>query len=369
MRKHSKVETTRQSADRRQVHQAKKRLWIGVDLGNRWSHVCLIDKRGEVVDRTRVRTIPEAMREFFGTYTGCAIAIEASAQSPWVRRVLSECGLDVTVANAREVHKIHQSDRKNDRSDAETLARLLRVDRKLLAPIEHRTEAMQADISVLRARDTLVGARTKCINAIRGLVKTVGVQLPKCSAEVFAHRVGMLIPRDFQAAVSPLLETIAHLTVQIRSYEKAIGALAREKYPETAALSQITGVGPLTSLAFVLTVGDKDRFKCSRDIGPYLGLVPRQYDSGDRQSQLGITKRGNGFLRRLLVNSAQYVLGPFGPDCRLRGHGERLMQRGGKNAKKRAVIAVARKLAILMHHLWKTGVIYQPLYGAQTVAA
>jgi len=237
MRKHSKVETTRQSADRRQVHQAKKRLWIGVDLGNRWSHVCLIDKRGEVVDRTRVRTIPEAMREFFGTYTGCAIAIEASAQSPWVRRVLSECGLDVTVANAREVRKIHQSDRKNDRSDAETLARLLRVDRKLLAPIEHRTEAMQADISVLRARDTLVGARTKCINAIRGLVKTVGVQLPKCSAEVFAHRVGMLIPRDFQAAVSPLLETIAHLTVQIRSYEKAIGALAREKYPETAALS------------------------------------------------------------------------------------------------------------------------------------
>jgi transposase len=302
------------------------------------------------------------MGQFFNEFTGCAIAIEASGQSPWVSRILSECGLDVTVANAREVRKIHQSDHKNDRSDAETLARLLRADRKLLAPIEHRNEAMQADISVLRARDTVVGARTKCINAIRGLVKTAGVELPKCSAEVFARRVEMLIPAELQAAVSPLLETIAHLTVQIRSYEKLIETLAREKYPETAALSQVTGVGALTSLAFVLTIGDKDRFKSSRDIGPYLGLVPRQYDSGDQQSQLGITKRGNSFLRRLLVNSAQYALGPFGPDCCLRRHGERLMERGGKNAKKRAVVAVARKLAILLHHLWKTGVTYQPLY-------
>lgn len=363
MRKHSKVETPQQFSNRRQGRRATKRLWIGVDLGNRWSHVCVIDDDGEVADRTRVRTTPEAMREFFGEFAGCAIAVEASGQSPWVSRVLSECGLDVTVANAREVRKIHQSDRKNDRSDAETLARLLRADRKLLAPIEHRNEAMQADISVLRARDTVVSARTKCINAIRGIVKAAGVQLPKCSAEVFARRVGLLIPRELQAALSPLLETIAHLTVQIRSYEKLVETLAREKYPETAALSQITGVGALTSLAFVLTIADKDRFTRSRDVGPYLGLVPRQYDSGDQQSQLGITKRGNGFLRRLLVNSAQYVLGPFGPDCRLRRHGERLMERGGKNAKKRAVVAVARKLAMLLHYLWKTGVVYEPLYG------
>lgn len=364
MRKHSKVETTRQLSNRRQGGRARKQLWIGVDLGNRWSHICLLDNSGEVVDRTRVRTTPEAMREFFAEFAGCAIVIEASGQSPWVSRVLSECDLDVTVANAREVRKIHQSDRKNDRSDAETLARLLRADRTLLAPIEHRNEAMQADISVLRARDTVVSARTKCINAIRGLAKTAGAQLPKCSAETFARRVEMLIPRELQAALSPLLETIAHLTDQIRTYEKLIETLAREKYPETAALSQVTGVAALTSLAFVLTIGDKHRFKSSRDVGPYLGLVPRQYDSGDQQSQLGITKRGNGFLRRLLVNSAQYVLGPFGPDCRLRRHGERLMERGGKNAKKRAVVAVARKLAILLHYLWKTGVVYQPLHGA-----
>jgi transposase len=362
MRKHSKVETTRQSAELRQVRKAKKQFWIGVDLGNRWSHVCLLDASGEIANRTRVRTTPEAVRDFFSEFVGCAVAIEASAQSPWVSRVLRECELDVTVANAREVRKIHQSDRKNDRSDAETLARLLRADRKLLAPIEHRSEEMQADISVLRARDTMVSARTKFINSIRGLAKTAGVLLPRCSADAFAHRVEILIPRELKVAFSPLLETIAHLTEQIKTYEKLIESLACEKYPETTLISQVAGVGPLTSLAFVLTIGDKGRFKSSRDIGAYLGLVPRQYDSGDRHSQLGITKAGNGFLRRLLVNSAQYVLGPFGPDCRLRRHGKRLMERGGKNAKKRAVIAVARKLAVLLHYLWKTGVVYQPLH-------
>jgi transposase len=290
LHKHSKVETTRQSAERRQVRKAKKRLWIGVDSGNRWSHVCFVDHNGEVANRTRVRTTPEAMREFFAEFAGCAVAIEASGQSPWVNRVLIECELDVTVANAREVRKIHQSDRKNDRSDAETLARLLRADRNLLAPIEHRSAAMQADISALRARDSLVRARTACINTIRGLAKTVGVQLSKCSAPVFANRVKVLIPQELQATLSPLLETIAHLSAQIKAYEKMIETLACEKYPETAALSQVTGVGALTSLAFVLTVGDKDRFACSRDVGAYLGLVPLWKSGAVYQPMYGATQ-------------------------------------------------------------------------------
>jgi transposase len=306
------------------------------------------------------------MREYFASHAGAAIAIEASAHSPWVNRVLAECGLVVTVANAREVRKIHQSNRKNDRSDAEILARMLRFDPKLLAPIQHRNASMQADISVLRARDTLVSARTSCINAVRGLVKADGSRLPRCSAEVFASRAAAYVPLSLMAAISPLLETIGTLTVQIRSYERQIEALGRERYPETGLIMQVTGVGSITSLAFVLTLADKDRFARSRDVGPYLGLVPRQYDSGDQHSQLQITKAGNGYLRRLLVNSAQYILGPFGPDCRLRRYGEHLMERGGKNAKKRAVVAVARKLAILLHYLWSTGAAYEPLYGMST---
>jgi transposase len=365
MQKRSKDQPKEQLV-RKAGRPAVKQIWIGVDLGDRWSQVCVVDDTGEVVERTRVRTTPEAMREYFAQRAGVPVAIEASTHSPWVSRVLTDGGLEVTVANAREVRKIHQSNRKNDRSDAEILARLLRFDPKLLAPIRHRNASMQADISVLRARDTLVGARTSCINTVRGLVKAHGARLPKCSAEGFVGRVTAYIPRALQPAISPLLETIATLTAQIRAYDREIEALGRERYPETALLTQVTGVGPLTSLAFVLTLADKDRVTRSRDVGPYLGLVPRQYDSGDLHSQLQITKAGNAYLRRLLVNSAQYILGPFGPDCRLRRYGEHLMERGGKNAKKRAVVAVARKLGILLHHLWSTGELYDPFYEAST---
>jgi transposase len=345
--------------------QAGKRVWIGVDLGDRWSHVCILDDAGEVVQRTRIRTTPEAMRGEFTAFAGAAIVIEASGDSPWVSRLLKECGLNVTVANAREVRKIHESNRKNDRSDAEILARMLRFDPKLLAPIHHRDEVMQADIAVLRARDTLVRARTSCINAVRGLVKSQGARLPQCSSEAFVRRVAACVPRALEGAVTPLLAIIAELSTQIRSYEHRITQIAEERYPQTALLTQVTGVGPITSLGFILTLGDKERFKHSRDVGPYLGLVPRQYDSGNQQSQLQITKAGNPYLRRLLVNSAQYILGRFGPDCRLRRYGEHLMERGGRNAKKRAVVAVARKLAILLHHLWTTAAVYDSFYGIQ----
>jgi transposase len=361
MNKHSKDEVAGK-VDPKARARAAKRTWIGIDLGDRWSEVCAVDDGGKVRLREPVRTSPGAMREYFRSFAGARVALETGTHSPWASRLLAECGLEVTVANAREVRKIHQSDRKNDRSDAEILARMLRFDPKLLAPIRHRSAAMQIDLSTLRARDTLVGARTKCINSVRGLVKATGQRLPKCSSEAFVHRVEESIPLELQPALAPMLETIAILTNQIRTYDQRIAALARDRYPETAILTQVNGVGPITSLAFVLTV-DKDRFPRSRQVGPFLGLVPRQYDSGDQHSQLPITKAGNAYMRRLLVGSAQYILGPFGSDCLLRRYGERLAKRGGKNAKKRAVVAVARKLGVLLHHLWSTGAVYDPFYG------
>lgn len=362
MRKRSKVQPMEQHV-RTAGGPAVKRIWIGVDLGDRSSEVCILDDDGEVRQRDKVLTTRAAVREYFSPFAGVPIALETGTHSPWVSRLLTECGLEVTVANAREVRKIHQNDHKNDRSDAEILARMLRLDRKLLAPICHRSAAMQVDLSVIRARDALVRSRTTCINSVRGLVKSYGERLPKCSAEAFVHRVTGYIPRELQPALGPLLETIAAITAQIRAFDKRIENLARESYPQTALLSQVGGVGPVTSLAFVLTLAQTDRFAHSRNVGGYLGLVPRQYDSGDQHSQLKITKAGNSLLRRLLVNSAQYILGTFGRDCHLRRFGQRLMARGGKNAKKRAVVAVARKLAILLHHLWSTGAVYEPFYG------
>ena len=297
------------------------------------------------------------------------MVLEAGTHSGWISRLIESYGHEVIVANPREVRKIYQNDRKNDRSDAQILARLARFDPQLLEPIRHRTAPMQADLATIRARETLVTARTKCVNAMRGLVKSMGGRLPKCSTESFCKRVSADVPAELEAALRPLITAIQTLNEQIRCCDQQIESLATQTYPQTALLRQVSGVGPLTALAFVLTIADGARFGKSRDIGAYLGLVPRQDDSGDRSSQLRITKAGDPYLRRLLVGSAQYIVGPFGPDTDLRRHGEKLMQRGGKNGKKRAIVAVARKLAVLLHRLWITGEVYQPLRNSNRQAS
>lgn len=338
---------------------------IGIDLGDRFSYVCILDRQGVACQEDRVRTSELGFRQYFEGLPHSQIALETGTHSGWVSRLLERYGHVVVVANARELRKIHQSDRKNDRADARVLARMLRFDPQLLCPIRHRSAQMQADLAVIRARDTLVGARTKCVNAARGLVKAAGGRLPKCSTHSFPAAVLDHIPVELHAALSPLIETISNLSGQIRHYDRTIEALAKT-YPATEVLRQVSGVGALTSLTFVLTVADPARFRRSRDIGPYLGLVPRQDDSGDRVSQLPITKAGDANLRRLLVGSAQYILGPLAPKSSLRSYGERLAQRGGKNAKKRAVVAVARKLGILLHRLWITGEVYEALRNDPT---
>jgi transposase len=357
--KHSKVQT--QSKPRKASHAKVNPLAIGLDLGDRYSEICMLDEEGAVASQTRLRTSQAAFQEYFGANAPARVALETGTHSGWASRLITACGHEVFVANARELRKIHQSDRKNDRADAEILARLVRFDPKLLAPIQHRNEQMQGDIAVIRARDVLVRARAKLVNSARGLAKSLGGRLPSCSTPHFPQRVREHAPKEFETILAPLAAAIDSLTEQIRCYDKHIETLAQKRYPETEVLQQISGVGALTSLAFVLTLFDKHRFARSRDVGPYLGLVPRQDDSGERSPQLPITKAGDGYMRRLLVGSAQHIMGPFGADCELRRFGMRLAERGGTNAKKRAVVAVARKLAILLHRLWVTAEIYDPL--------
>ncbi len=165
-------------------------------------------------------------------------------------------------------------------------------------------------------------------------------------------------------ALGPILEQIGSLTERIRDYERKLEAISKERYPETDLLRQVEGIGPLTALTFVLTLEDPYRFAKSRSVGAYLGLVPASEKSGDRDPQRRISKEGDEMLRKLLVGSAHYILGPFGSDSDLRRHGEKIASRGGKNAKKRAVVAVARKLAVLLHRLWITAEVYDPLYNA-----
>ncbi|MCK5318307.1 MAG: IS110 family transposase, partial [Anaerolineales bacterium] len=312
----------------------------------------------------RLPTTKTSFQQRFSMLSPCRVAMEVGTHSRWSSHLLTELGHDVLVANARKLRAIYHNPRKDDRADAETLARLSRIDPELLSPIYHRSPQAQADLAVLRSRDALIRSRTLLINHARGIVKSSGARLPSCTANCFASKAAPAVPAALRPALSPILETVASLTQQIREYDRHIEQLCQDQYPETKLLRKVSGVGPITALAYVLTLEDPKRFIKSRDVGPAIGLVPRRDQSGDHDPQLRITKTGNAFLRRLLVSSAQYILGPFGPECDLRRWGLKLAERGGKNAKKRAVVAVARKLAVLLHHLWKTGEVYDPFYIA-----
>jgi transposase len=296
------------------------------------------------------------------------IAIEVGTHSPWVSRLLSSLGHEVIVANARKLRLIYQNRRKDDAIDALNLARLARMDPELLAPIRHRSEEAQVALAMLRSRDALVKARTKLINHVHGTVKATGSRLPKFSAEAFATKAQPVIPEPLMAVLRPALEVIAGLTKQIQGFEKGLEELASTAFVESLALRQVQGVGLLTSLAFVLVLEDAQRFRRSRTVGAFLGLVPATRTSGESNPQLHITKEGDEFLRSMLVNSAHYILGPFGQDCDLRRYGMKIAARGGRNAKKRAVVAVARKLAVLLHHLWRSRELYDRFHAATQMA-
>jgi len=290
------------------------------------------------------------------------IALETGTHSPWVSRVLKDCGHEVIVANSRKLRLIYENRRKNDRVDAMYLARLARLDPQLLSPVEHRGPEAQKDLALLRSRDALIQARTQLINHSRGLVKSIGQRLPRCDSDAFARKILGAVPESLKAGLLPVLEMIESLSVQIKLLDRRVDTLANQAYAETKLLRQVTGVGPITSLGYVLILENHRRFAKSRAVGSYVGLTPGSRRSGNSDPQMRITKEGDALLRRLLVGSAQYILGPFGPDTDLRRFGLRIAQRGGKNAKKRAIVAVARKLAVLLHHLWRSGEVYVPLY-------
>jgi transposase len=346
-----------------QVGKGKQgeRLTIGLDLGDKSSHYCVLSENGEQVCKAKVATSKEALRDTFGAFGRCRIALEVGTHSPWVSRLLSSLGHEVIVANARQVQLISQSSRKCDELDAETLARLARFDPKLLRPIRHRSEQAQQHLLMIRARAGLVEARTQLVNAVRGLAKSTGERIGKCTTEQMSLEHLQHLPASVGQALQPLVEQIQALSKSIESYDVQIEEIARKEYPETARLQQIKGVGTLIALTYVLTIEDPARFAKSRDVGCYVGLRPKRSDSVESQPQLRITKEGDIYLRSLLVQAAHCVLRRGAPDTDLRRWGLKLAERGGKNAKKRAAVAVARKLAVLLHRLWVSGEVYEPL--------
>jgi len=345
MKKHSKVTTKR---------SVKPELTVGLDLGDKSSRYCILNRDGELMEEGKVRSTEAGLRKQFGDEPRMRIGLETGTHSPWVKRLLTELGHEVIVANARKVRAITANESKNDRNDAEILARLAACDPKLLFPIQHRGVEKQQDLNLIRTRAALVRARTMLINAVRGLVKSAGGRLRSCSSDSFADKARASVPVELRAACEPLLDQIAHMKLTIRAMDKQIEALG-EKYPEIAVLRTVPGVGPLVAACYVLTMNSPDRLHTNRQAGAFLGLRPRQSQSGDSDPECRISRTGNTYLRSLLVQSAQRILGPFGPPSALRQWGLQLAGSGSKSAKRRAIVAVARKLAVMLYSMWRSG--------------
>lgn len=327
-----------------------------------------MDASGEVLEETEILTSRSGYTRYFKRQEPALVAFEVGTHSAWIEEVLRKCGHDVIVADPRKLALISKSNRKTDKHDAWTLARLAARSPELLSPVTQRPPEMRKHLTLLRARFALVDERTALVNAVRGFVKPTGYRIPSTISTHAFHRKALeYIPDELTRVLTPLLLVIEQLTRQIDHYEREVEKLCDEKYPVTGYLREVAGVGPITVLAFVLIIMNPKRFKKSRDVGAYLGLVPRTYQSGESSPELRITKSGNILLRRLLVGSAHYILGKFGDrqDSDLRRYGLALMARGGKSAKKRAAVAVARRLAVILHRMWMTGECYEPLRNAK----
>lgn len=338
------------------------RVWgsiLGMDLGDRSSQICRLDREtGAILEERRLSMTASSLQRYFSGLPPCRVILESGTHAPWVRRLVESIGHDVITANPSKVAAIASSQQKTDERDARCLAQLGRVDPRLLSPVHLRSAESQQALAVVRARDGLVRTRTMLINQVRGTVKSFGARLPGCSAKSFARKVLPLLPQELRAALEPLVAVIADVTDRIGVFDKDVEAWS-QRFPVTQRLRQIRGVGALTALTFVLILDDPHRFARSRAVGAYLGLVPASRSSGRSTPQLPITRQGDNLMRRLMVQAAHYILGPFGEDSDLRSFGLELARRGGKSGKKRAVVAVARKVAVVMHRLWVSGEDYR----------
>src|SRR5436190_9125484 len=345
---------------REQQNNRRDRRTIGLDMGDRWHRFCVLGESGQVVEEGSVASNRVALSELSSRYPGALIVMEAGCHSPWVSRHLEQAGCEVIVSNPRKTRAIYQHERKSDRRDALMLARIARMEPPLLYPVRHGSEEAQQDLLRIKLRDSLVRARVALINSVCFSLKSLGYAVRNPSSERF-HKVAMeTLPEVVREMIAPSVQALAELSGRIAVLEREISLLARTKYPQTLWLQQVPGVGAITALYFVLKIEDLKRFKNVRDVGAYTGLCPRRDQSGGSDPQLRISKRGDAYLRRLLVSAAQYILGPFGPQSALREYGLSLAAAGTTRAKKRAVVAVARKLCVLLLSLWKNQTAYQP---------
>lgn len=335
-------------------------ITIGMDLGNKKHVICALGKNGKVIWRKEVANTPEALKPFFEENKGATVAMETGLCCRWISSLAKACGCDVLVGNARKLAAIWQSKKKNDENDALMIAKLARADRELFHPVHLRDDERHEMVQIIELREVTVSQRTQAINSVRGLCKAQGVFIPKCDAGCF-HKVAQdAIPKDAIWKFKPMLKQIKETSDTVKRYDVMLEKYARTYFEtEVGLLRSIPGVGAVTSCAFVAHIADPKRFGKARDAGAYFGLTPAQDQSGDKDAPKRITKTGSTLVRHLLVTAANYILRASSPDTALKRHGERICLRGGKIARRKAKTAVARKLAVIMLAILKSGKAYE----------
>ena len=334
-------------------------ITIGMDLGNRKHTVCALDQTGNVLWRKDVANTPEALKPFFEENAGATVAMETGLCCRWVSALAKSCGCDALVGNARKLAAIWQSKQKNDENDALLIAELARASRRLFHPVELRDDARHEMVQLIELREVAVSQRTQAVNSVRGLCKAHGVFIPKCDASCFHKVAADAIPDGMAWKFKPMLRHLKEVAATIKRYDAMLEEYAQKHFKEEVELLRtVPGVGPITSCAFVALIADPGRFGSARDAGAYFGLTPGQDKSGDKDAPKHITKTGSALMRHLLVTAANHILRASSPDTALKRHGERICARGGKVARRKAKTAVARKLAVVMLAMLKSGKAY-----------
>ena len=337
----------------------------GIDLHQKSSQVTVVDDEGALLERASIPTTRASLERWFGPRPPMRILVEASGSSPWVVRLLRELGHEVGVVDPRRIRLVAESTLKTDRIDADTLAELARLKLRLRTLVWQRGEATQRQRGHLRVRRALVEARAGFIVTVRGLVRSFGGRIVSCRSERFADRCeATQLPAGMGEVVAPLLAAIRELNARIAAMDHVVEEVGAG-HDAVASLQAIPGVGPVVALSYVLSLEDPARFRRSRDVPGYLGLRPRLRASSDTMHRGRITKQGDPDLRRLLVQAAHAHLRST-QDTALKCWAESLIPRVGR---RKAVVALARKLAVLMHRLWVTGEVYQPRPEATATAA
>lgn len=325
---------------------------VGLDVGDRVSRWAAMRVGTGEVREGLVSTTPDAIRESFAGGT-CTVLMEAGSHTPWLVRLLAELGHRPVVVDPASLRVGGPRRRRNDRKDARGLMDLAEdVGRPRVREIWQRPQDYQQDLSLMRLRDAAVRARSLLANSVRGTVKLFGERLGSHSVKSLPKFAREELSPDLFGVVEPLLVQIEQLTEAIAGYDRKVDEyLARR--PESARLLQVQGVGPVTTGIFMAVIGDPSRFARSRDVGDYLGLVPGLDQSGDRNPSLRITKQGNELLRRTLVQCAHFIMSTRAEDCDLKRWALKLAGDGSnKTRRKKAAVALARKLAVLLHCLW-----------------